>query len=159
MGFGIGNPDSRLGVLERTCLFSVYLSADVVLADGGVVVPFNAEEFNVNSWLDISTNKGRLTPQVAGYYRLSASIGKLTSLGAGALWRVSLLKNTTGLKRYGQPLIGATSNPSSIGTWLVEANGVDDYFEIVVDGPAGAYTVDSQSSATYFQGELAGRKP
>ena len=61
-------PNRNVGV------FSAYLAAATNLATG-TVVPFDTEERDVSNWFDVTTNKGRFTPKVAGYYRLDWMAG------------------------------------------------------------------------------------
>jgi len=52
--------------------FSAYRNAALSRTTGQVIT-FDTEEYDLSSWLDITTNPGRYTPQVPGYYDLKAA--------------------------------------------------------------------------------------
>lgn len=138
--------------------FSSYRNAALSLATGAVVT-FDAEEWDVSGWHDITTNKGRFTPLVAGYYRLSAGVRAGAALTTTAkFWAASIYKNGASAK-LGDIATGSTGTaPQGIVDGIVKANGTTDYFEIVLaHNEVGSIALTVGADQTYFQGELIGR--
>lgn len=117
------------------------------------VVPFEVEEWDVSSRYDTTT--GRFTPQVAGYYRLSA-LAVVAGLGAGEAQDVVLQKNGAQFKE----LARYTDTPTGFaaGSATVLANGTTDYFDVVTfHTHASSLNLNVGQVVCYFQGELIGR--
>lgn len=116
-----------------------------------VKVPYVTEDWDVSGWYDAADSK--YVPQIAGYYRLSAALRSGTSLAGGTLVHLGLYKNGSIWKwRYGEVMEGQAG---VAGTWLVEANGSTDYFEIYVSTTADM-TSSADATTGYFQGEFIG---
>jgi hypothetical protein len=138
--------------------FSAYRNLAVSLATGAVV-PFDTEEFDVSSWHDVTTNVGRYTPQVAGYYRLSWAVHASGVLTADVYWRAMLRKNGA-LAKYGQTNFqrGAVASVDSVGTTVVQANGTTDFFDVAIEhGVGAAQAILVGAANTHFEGEMVGR--
>jgi len=122
--------------------FKVRLGANQVVTSATfTLVSLSIVEANVNGWWNAALN--RYTPQVPGYYILSATCGSSTGNAAG----VNLVKNGLGVGTdsansvfaYAGGKIGSIMSLSSI----VAANGSTDYFEIygaVDDTPTATIT-------------------
>jgi len=138
--------------------FSAYRSAAITLTTGSVV-PFDAEEFDVSNWFDVTTNIGRYTPQIAGYYRLNWTVAAFGALATDVSWQASLRKNaaiTKGGQQVSQRPNGVGVN--SGGTAIVQANGTTDFVDVMLSQSAGAAAGIGQGpTLTYFQGHLIGR--
>jgi hypothetical protein len=165
-GLGTSNLAANAGVLETQLAsagnglakgaFAGYLTTTPGTGLGPAVVQFNAEDFDVSGWFDITTNRGRYTPQVAGYYRLSAAC-LFSSTGAGNWLALHLYKNGA-LHRTLQQIVFAAAafGQTASGSAVVQANGSTDYFEVVWQASAAAAPVGT-AAGSYFTGELVGR--
>ena len=109
--------------------FKVRLGANQAVANATfTLISLSIVEANVNGWWNASLN--RYTPQVPGYYMLSATCGSTTGNAAG----VNLVKNGLGVGTdsansvfaYAGGKIGSIMSLASI----VVANGSTDYFEV-----------------------------
>lgn len=165
-GIGTSNLSSTAGVLESQLAsagsglakgaFSAYRNAASSLTTGSVVV-FDAEDFDVSSWFDITT--GRFTPQLAGYYRLAWSIRvQGTTLASDKFWVATLRKNGVSVKIGMLAWQRGASGVNSGGTGIVSANGSTDFFDVIIEHDHGAAApLQTGSAQTYFAGELIGR--
>jgi hypothetical protein len=140
--------------------FSAYRGTAATIASGAVV-PFNTEERDISNWFDITTNVGRFTPQVAGYYSFAWSVQAAAAQAADVGWSAHLYKNGA-LHKQGQigyqRVGGAGMAVNSSGFAEAQANGTTDFFEIVLlmtTGGTGA--LFANAATTYFQGHLIGR--
>lgn len=137
--------------------FSVTRHGALNIAASNVVtlIPFETEDFDISGWLDTTVNIGRYTPQVAGYYRLSAIL--LASGIVGSKTFAAYLYKNGSIFKYGAT--AQTANTGLIGstvTATVVANGTTDYFEIYgqqSDSSAHPLTAD----VSHFDGEFIGR--
>lgn len=119
------------------------------------VVPFDTETYDPSGWFDVTTNIGRFTPLLAGYYRLSWMVGAVTPV-APAWVLATLNKNGSIHKRAllavdPSGALGAFSGGSS----GVQANGTTDFFEVqFFTSVAGARAISVGADFCYFSGEL-----
>jgi len=108
----------------------------------------NTEIFDTNSNYD-PTNY-RFTPNVAGYYQLSVSVG-IASNATSYFMDVSIFQN--GSQYLGQPLFGGGGNGTAFyrgsGAIVVYANGTTDYFEIY-----GLCSQTQNTASCFFSGAL-----
>jgi hypothetical protein len=140
--------------------FSAYRGTASTITSGSVV-PFNTEERDVSNWFDITTNVGRFTPQVAGYFSFAWSVQAAATQTADVGWLAALYKNGA-LHKQGQVgyqrIGGAGIAVNSTGVAEAQTNGTTDFFEIVLlftTGGTGA--LFANPATTYFQGHLIGR--
>jgi hypothetical protein len=125
--------------------FSAYQASSQTISSGTwTKVTFGTEEFDTNS----NFASSRLTPTVAGYYQLNASIAVGTSFTAII---PAIYKNGSQYKvgNRGNAATQLNSNVSS----LVFLNGSTDYVEIYVNIGIGQNT-NSDSDQTYFNGSM-----
>jgi hypothetical protein len=142
----IGNT-TLLHTASVTPMFSAYQSTLQSLSVGYNKISFQTEEFDTTNAYD-STSTYRFTPQVAGYYQVSGSVGYAT----GTLEVVvCLYKNGSNIKR-GNDNIGFTSILST----LVYLNGTTDYLELY-GYSSGVQNSAANSTTTYFQAALIAR--
>lgn len=139
--------------------FRAYLnSSQTINGSSETVVLFNAEDWDVSGRHDTSTNKGRYTPQVAGYYRISCNIMFQDSLADGVQYYAKIFKNGAGEASGPVVRAGAAAAFYACGaTALVKANGSTDYFEVAVwhnDSTGKALQLDRK--LTYWCAELVG---
>lgn len=137
------------GVDNQVPAFSAYQSAAQSLASSAITkLQFQTEEFDTNGNYDTATF--RFTPNIAGYYQISAGF-QIDTTAAGL--NLYLYKNGVSFK-FLQALNGATV-AGAYGSALVFLNGTTDYVEIF--GTQGAVTQNSRAgvAVTYFQAVMA----
>lgn len=138
--------------------FSAYRSTAQSIGTGaGTVIVFDTEEFDVSGWFDIVT--GRYTPQVPGYYRLSANVSSAAVQALDVGWASVIRKNGASYKNLPNNAQRNSATPVSAGGSVIAvANGTTDFFEVLHTHTAGTPTnVGGGAALTYFQGELIGR--
>jgi hypothetical protein len=122
--------------------FSAFRSGNqTVTGQTTTKVQINSESWDSDSCFDPTTNY-RFTPNKAGYYQISG-------LGYGSgntYW--SLYKNGSELHTW-----GSLQNFPGNGSFVVEANGSSDYFELYVYiNVSGSQTITGGNNNTNFQG-------
>jgi len=140
------------GVPVNGPAFSAYKSGANQSLTGNTYtkITFDTEEFDTNSAYDSVTNY-RFSPQVAGYYQISAKVDLSGSASSRNL--ISIYKNGAIFKTGGD--LGGIS-PSTFGatvSTVIYLNGSTDYVEIYCYC-ASAFAANSGISATYFSGAL-----
>lgn len=144
---------------QVTGAFRAYFSGSPGALAANAVMPFDAEDWDVSGWLDTVTNKGRFTPQVPGYYRLSAAV-QMSPANNDEYVNPSIYKNgaahSVGALVYQR--IAATGLRATVSD-VVLFNGTTDYADIRVghNAAAGSLTPSATKTVTYFSGELVGR--
>ena len=113
-------------------------------------ITFNNEEFDTNSCYDNSTNY-RFTPNVAGYYQISAAVG-LNSTG-GLTGLIFIYKNGSAYRRGTQTSSAGSTYDATVSS-LIYFNGSTDYVEIYVylNGTSPSTTTDTNSN--WFTGVM-----
>ena len=130
--------------------FSAYNSVATSLSSGAFTkVGLQTEEFDTANCFDSTTNY-RFTPNVAGYYQISAAI----QMEVVKILVVSLAKNGSEYKR------GIYTNPNTTLSGSVSAliylNGSTDYVELWgYNGTAGATNTQVGQPYTWMTGFLA----
>lgn len=147
--------DDRL-IYKATGAFSAYRNAAFsTTASNQFKIPYDSEEFDSDSWFDSTTNN-RYTPQIAGYYRLNASLCLSTGQADTERLAIYIYKNGALFKlMHFDNASSGDDNSCVSGTTTVLANGSSDYFE------AFGYTSAVESARTgtaytIFQGEFIG---
>jgi hypothetical protein len=155
----ITQADLASGVAGSGPAFYARLSSSVTLSSStNTKITFGTEVFDTASCYDTSTS--RFTPNVAGYYSISAAL-RLTGTSGACQFELGIYKNgslyvpsnvnTTGANDAGHPGITA----------LVYCNGTSDYLEIYANQNSTTSATSQGSSnfgpalATYFCGFLA----
>jgi hypothetical protein len=107
------------------------------------------EAFDTLAWHNPSTNPERVTPTVAGLYRLTASVQHAANASGNR--RVQIFKNTTGIAG----VTGSAVSPGSAvvsSTALIGMNGTTDYFTCTSYQDSGSsLTVDVQMSVEFVR--------
>lgn len=109
-----------------------YLSSGITMtASAYTIITIDTKEFDVGSYLDVSTNKGRYTPLLAGVYRISWAIDisnpQLTTLYGSALH----LNNVTfKAGSFGEATVSTAY--FTVGCALVKMNGSTDFIDVRV---------------------------
>lgn len=102
--------------------------------DAFAVFPFTSEQYDPLNWHSNTTNNSRITPTIAGFYRVSVNF----SFGTGSDYirlLVDVYKNgglNGGFRIFDGIGIGtgATQRVMSLATPLIQINGTGDYFEV-----------------------------
>ena len=131
--------------------FSVYQTGSQTASSGNTKVILNTKIFDTANAFDATTNY-RFTPQVTGYYQVSA--GAAIASASNAAWvQLAFYKNGS-LFLNGTASIGFTSSlyPQSTGSALIYLNGSTDYLELYVYSSGGS--IANSPSGTFFQGVL-----
>jgi hypothetical protein len=120
-------------------------SAQTLSAATTTKVQINTEEFDTASAFDNTTNY-RFTPQVAGYYQVSANFSIST---VASNLQAYIYKNGSSFKVSTNPSTGGSCGLSA----LVFLNGSTDYIEFYAFSTAGN-GVATGASQTYFQAAM-----
>ena len=120
--------------IQAVGAFSAYLNVNQNITSGAIVdVAFDTEDFDISGWHDASTNKGRYTPQKAGYYLLGCFVSMSTLSGPGKYYQVFIGVNGA---NHRELLLfqheGFPNFPRGSASAIVYANGTTDYFTIRV---------------------------
>lgn len=120
--------------IQAVGAFSAYLTSNQTInASTTTNVAFDEEDFDVSGWHDKTTNKGRYTPQKAGYYLLGCYVDLSTLSGAGKYAQVWLgLNNADHRQLILWQYEGYPNYPRGSASTIVYANGTTDYFTIRV---------------------------
>lgn len=143
------------GPLGATGLVRAYHNTAVNLSSGDVV-EWDHEDFDVSSWFDTTT--GRLTPPVACYLHLTTFVTANVALTAGNYWIAEIRKNGA-IELPGTTTFQGSSGttPTSMASGPVKADGVSDYFDVVVSHNQGsAVALDITRTHSFFSGHLIG---
>lgn len=141
------------GVAGNGPTFSAYQSSSQSIANGGTFykVQFQTEEWDTANCFDSTTNY-RFTPNIAGYYQFSSSIGWGANSSSGVA--VALYKNGS-LYKIGTYAWNGNIGPVTNLSALAYANGSSDYFEIyVVNNTSASLSLNATSPYTYFQAAM-----
>jgi hypothetical protein len=128
--------------------FSAYQSTTQSVNSGTFTkVQLQTEEFDTASAFDSTTNY-RFTPQVAGYYQVSGTIGWSFITGQSV---ISIFKNGSRFKD-GSYNTATTDGTKSVVSALINLNGSTDYIEMYCYQNTGtAKNTDTGALSTYFQ--------
>jgi hypothetical protein len=140
-------------MLANPYKFNVYLASAQNVGTANTRVSFDSRNFDTGTNVDITTNKGRFTAPVAGFYQFSANI-LTTSTGSGTSVAMAFYKNgtqVTGIIR--QDVTSGLTPGLSLSTLLQLA--LNDYVEVYVGTGAAAKALDvGLSSNNTFSGFL-----
>lgn len=130
--------------------FLVYRNSALNITNSATAVGFDTKAYDTGNNIDVTTNKGRFTAPVAGFYQFSASVLMNTG-GAVQTW-IALYKNGNGLM-YGLWVATGTGNYGSIGSWPPVQLAANDYIEVYAFS-SSTEGIDTGSANTYFGGYL-----
>ena len=141
--------------IQAVGAFYGYRSAALnMLGNGNRILECDDERFDVSGWLDTNTNKGRYTPQLAGYYRFSATI---RIAGGSSFYALDLFRN--GSQHCSFQIVSNTpDSPRITGSALVYLNGTTDYVDVrLFHSTSGTNrAVTTGADTAYFCGEFVG---
>lgn len=128
-------------------------SATNTNAGSDKIIPFNNELFDTNNNFDSSTNKGRYTVPVSGFYQIE---GALSVIGApGNFCLVVLYKNGSALQRGGF-MYGMAGSCIAVFSKLVQFTA-GDYIELASFTSNAVAMGVSAPEICYFTGFLVSR--
>jgi hypothetical protein len=129
--------------------FSAYAAADTTITTNTFTkVNIDTEDFDSDGVFDTATN--RFTPNVAGYYQVSAAVN--FSASATPTRCIGLVyKNGSEFKRIGDSV---SSGNQVCGSCLVYLNGSTDYIELYTRISAATAAYAGGAGSTYFQAAL-----
>jgi len=140
---------------EKPLVVLVQQSAQSIPSATDTAVTFGAssETVDTHGMHDTGSNTSRITPTVAGWYRLVGVVPMAADTDV-IDYRVSLAKNGTALPgrvRWPMPSTATASTSRSLATTaLVTANGTTDYFEVMVQQvQAAAASLNTNVAATF----------
>lgn len=116
------------------------------------IINFNTEDYDTNSNFDISTNVGRYTAPIDGFYHFGARFSASVT-GAGQLL-LALYKNGSAYQRGVHLITSAGTMGVSLSTELQATAG--DYFEIYSFGTGGALETGTSTDPVFY-GHLISR--
>lgn len=129
--------------------FSAYMGSNQTVSQSTwTKLQFNTEEFDTASCYDTATY--RFTPNVAGYYQVSAN---------AYLPNANQIYNELGIYKNGSRVKEGPSN-SAAGSYVINItclmylNGTTDYIELYGQTTGGAPTFGGTSTASFFQAAL-----
>jgi hypothetical protein len=138
------------GLLEGC--FSVYRNAALSVGTNSGI-SFDAEHFDYSGWYDTGTF--RFTPQLAGMYHLTCRV----QMGGTATACAAFIFHGASIYKIGSYAAKTDfSNPASIVSALVLANGTTDYFQGGVNhNGVGSCALSTGLDNCFFMGHLVGR--
>ena len=142
---------TQVNALIRGPAFSAYQSTVQALpAASFTKLNLQSEEFDTATCFDSTTNY-RFTPNVAGYYQITAEVMvPATTRALSAIYKNgSLFKLGTD-----NVLASATAIRTAVAA-LVQMNGTTDYVELFVFTNTASTTTTINATDAYFQGFLA----
>lgn len=116
------------------------------------IVNFNTEDYDTNNNFDVTTNVGRYTAPVNGYYHFDARLSG-TVAGSSQLL-IALYKNGSILQRGGHIIMPSGGGTGGV-TLSIDVYAVaGDYFNIYSFGSGGAIEISGTETQPYFSGHL-----
>jgi hypothetical protein len=131
--------------------FSAYRNAALTMTSS--VVAYDAEHFDTNSNFDITTNKGRYTVPVDGFYQFNAAV--MANVGSGSHYIAEFWKNGSAVKRFYEYTAGASTNWTFSGATMLQLVA-GDYIEILFS-PPGSTGIFVGAAYTWFNGFLVSK--
>lgn len=151
-----GSTQKPLVRLTQQTAQSLASNTDVALTFGA-----SSEEIDTNGFHDTATNTSRITPTVAGYYRLTGTVTLAADTDLVS-WQAAIGKNGSIFAPRGLAVLPATATASvprsAFVSLILSANGTTDYFELfgrqLQTAATTSLTSVGSSSASVFECEL-----
>lgn len=117
--------------------------------NNGEVLTWDTEDTDLSGLHSTSSNTSRITPNVAGWYRISATI----HWAANATGRRATAVSKNGsIAAYGQISPGSSvGTTSTVITRTLQANGTTDYFEVFAYQDSGGALNSADTTGTVFE--------
>ncbi len=138
-------------------LFSAFPNT-LIWAQPNVVtfLRMDTEQYDLSNWFDTVT--GRFRPQLAGYYRLTASVFVQSQMSTDLTYLALLMFKNGSLDKSLHQLNtqGPLGDNLLSGSLIVKANGTTDYFQPGVrqNSAVEKQTGYGSTGGNHFQGEL-----
>lgn len=135
--------------------YSAYLNAATQSLSAATPTRLAAdtEEFDSNNNLDTTTNKGRYTAPIAGYYFMHGRF-RTNGVSAGGYLRVSLMKNGAIYKSGTLVRVPGTSQSSGAYSGFLVQLAAGDYIEFSIETDNANAATGGNSNDTWIQGWL-----
>lgn len=120
------------------------------VANGGAVLTWDTEDADSHNIHSTVTNTSRITPNIEGWYRITATVHWSNSSASGR--RGIAIYTNGGTARYGQIIPGSTAGTiSTTVTRTLYANGSTDYFEVFAYQDSGGAYNTADTVGTVFE--------
>lgn len=147
---GLQLPDKTLNPYK----FRVYKGSTFASANNSqAVVLFDTKTYDTGSNVDVSTNKGRFTAPVAGFYYFNARIGSSGANGSATRAFAMIYKNGSEVSRGLDNLYSASPGFTCAVVADTIQLAANDYIEIYLFTSA-ATTMQGNTQEAYFSGFL-----
>lgn len=130
--------------------FMAYRNAANTTSNSGAVVQYDTELYDTNDNFDVTTNKGRYTAPVSGFYHFTAQHGN--SAATGTIMYCYLVVNGAGVRLTGMVSTPGVANNMHRVSGLVYLNAGDYIENYFIGGNASVGQTGQNNS--YFQGYL-----
>lgn len=120
-------------------------------------ITFAAEDIDTHGFHSTVTNTSRVTPTVAGYYRVRGTVvfGSRTDYSDVNVWiRKNGVTNMAPASRCGYSGITTTAVETGIAEVIVDMNGTTDYVEVVANQNNLANVAVSTNQSSQFSSAL-----
>lgn len=139
---------SSTAKLQNPCKFRVYRTAVYAPGSNQAVIAFDTKQFDSGNNIDVTTNKGRFTAPIAGFYQFNAGLS-VTSSTVG----VAFYKNGS-QATAGTLLQGISSAQNSVSTSDIIELAAGDYVEAVYSLANTSNNISVGALFTFFSGFL-----
>lgn len=112
-----------------------------------------SEDIDTHGYHDTSTNPTRVTPLIAGYYRVTVNTAMAAPTTAYSQVAAAIAKNGTRAAPQAivRPDVASIAGASAQTTQIVLMNGTTDYLEHMASQINGAATAQSTTASAGFQ--------
>lgn len=123
-------------------------SGTQALADNiATAIAFTVEDFDTHGFHDTATNNSRITPSVAGYYRVTGGAA-FEAQATAVVSQAYIRKNgSSGVATAGRMSMANQTQAFTLFTSVIQiANGSTDYFELVMQQDSAGADNTNQSA-------------
>lgn len=133
--------------------FSVYLTSAHNVGTSATKVNFDTKNFDTGSNVDVTTNKGRFTAPVDGFYQFNANV-YVSTAGTGTSINILLYKNGSVITRGSKIIAAAANDPAATVSAFLRLSA-NDYIEVYVSTAVAVKALSaSAASDNTFSGFL-----
>jgi len=130
--------------------FSAYEGTSAGSKTGAQVITYDTKVFDTHGWLDVTVNKGRYTPKIAGKYLFTAcwqyGLSDANNITIGIALNGTVIK-------WGNEIEFSGGFPWVQSSWILELNGSTDYAEIM-SSATSTYARQPEAQDTWVMGTL-----
>jgi hypothetical protein len=122
-----------------------------IASNTATAATFTTEDIDTHNFHDTGTNPSRVTPDIAGFYRVNGSISLAGATDYTILQALIRKNGSTSLPpAYRSTGVSTSSQSLVFGTQaLVDCNGSTDYFEVVLIVSKSAGTISTVVSVQF----------